>query len=471
MAQEVQIYFKSYREFVNCENDRLKVIISALNIANIGCYNDLRIKYPGSMLEPPPVDINKLVQVIQNVCPAQVVQYLLDALKKDEVKASDVVPTGNKDVNNVGLFPPKGKDQVGLFPPNSSPKNHNKSNEHLRNFNLDQSVEEVNEQGSYQPPDRHDVNRRHRSRSPETSTPRERHRYDVTDRRYRYDGYLNRSDSNYSDQLTLSQWMEAKLFLDKYTYFDGSNNKEALNYLAQCEEAAQKMKAPETTVAWSKLSGRADVVMIEESKQQEGTVTWEVFQSMLIEHFYHIPRKKRAAELLNKLQQDPHESKGEYVQRGSKIIQVCSGKTNLRDLSASQYGWNIVQGLTNISIKNKIADHIANCHSLLDVCKLIRQVRREMENREAFTGISAEPEESIDEVNWRQNNYNQGGRRYSNRGSNRGSYRGNQYPPSSAARGRGYNTYGNNNPGSNGYMKKAGTLCNPDVRYLWFKGS
>ena len=30
-----------------------------------------------------------------------------------------------------------------------------------------------------------------------------------------------------------------------------------------------------------------------------------------------------------------------------------------------------------------------------------------MENREAFTGILAEPEESIEEVNWRQNNYNQ----------------------------------------------------------------
>ena len=45
--------------------------------------------------------------------------------------------------------------------------------------------------------------------------------------------------------------MEAKLFLDKIVYFDGSNNKEALNYLAQCEEAAQKMKAPETMVAWS----------------------------------------------------------------------------------------------------------------------------------------------------------------------------------------------------------------------------
>ena len=101
-----------------------------------------------------------------------------------------------------------------------------------------------------------------------------------------------------------------------------------------------------------------------------------------------------------------HESIGENVQRGSKIIQVHSGKTNLRDISISQYGWNIVHCLTNISIKNKIADHIASCHSLSDVCKLIRQVKREMENREAFTGISAEPQESVEEVNMRQNNYN-----------------------------------------------------------------
>ena len=183
--------------------------------------------------------------------------------------------------------------------------------------------------------------------------------------------------------------MEAKLFLDKITHFDGSNNMEALDYLAQCEEAAQKMKAPETMVTWSKVSMR------EESRQHEGTVTWEVFQSMLIEHFYHIPSKERTAKLLNKLQQDLHESIGEYVQRGSEIIQVHSGKTNLRDISASQYRRNINQGLNNVPIKNKIADHIANCHSLSDVCKLIRHVRREMENREAFTGISAEPEESI----------------------------------------------------------------------------
>ena len=114
---------------------------------------------------------------------------------------------------------------------------------------MDQSVEEINKHGSYQPPDRDDINWRLRSRSPETSSPRERHRYDVTDRRYRYDGYLNRSDGSYSDQLTPSQQMEPKLFFDKIAYFDGSNNKEALNYLAQCEESAQKMKAPETTVA------------------------------------------------------------------------------------------------------------------------------------------------------------------------------------------------------------------------------
>ena len=152
---------------------------------------------------------------------------------------------------------------------------------------------------------------------------------------YRYDGYLNRSDGSYGDQLTCSQWMEAKLYLDKIAYFDESNNKETLNYLAQCEEAAQKMKAPETMVAWSKLSGRTNVVMREESRQHEGTVTWEVFQSMLIEHFYHIPSKERAAKLLNKLQQDLHESIGKYVQRGSEIIQIHT-LTNLRDISASQ---------------------------------------------------------------------------------------------------------------------------------------
>ena len=82
----------------------------------------------------------------------------------------------------------------------------------------------------------------------------------------------------------------------------------------------------------------------------------------------------------------------------------------------------MVQGFTNIPIKNKIADCISLCQSLSDVCKLVKQVKREMENREAFTGISVETEKSVEEVNWRQYNYNQGGR-----GNNRGIYRGNYH--------------------------------------------
>ena len=82
----------------------------------------------------------------------------------------------------------------------------------------------------------------------------------------------------------------------------------------------------------------------------------------------------------------------------------------------------MVQGLTNIPIKNKIADHRSLCQSLSDVCKLVKQVEREMENREAFTGISVETEESVEEINWRQNSYNQRGI-----GNDRGNYRGNYH--------------------------------------------
>ena len=90
--------------------------------------------------------------------------------------------------------------------------------------------------------------------------------------------------------------------------------------------------------------------------------------------------------------------------------------------------------MTNISIKNKIADHISRCQSLSDVCKVVKQVKREMENREAFMGISVEAEESVEEINWRQHNYNQRGR-----GNNRGNYRGNYHQTSYGSRGRGYN--------------------------------
>ena len=72
--------------------------------------------------------------------------------------------------------------------------------------------------------------------------------------------------------------------------------------------------------------------MREETRQHEGTLTWDLFQNTLTEHFYHILSKERAASLLNKLQQDPHENIGKYVLRGRKIVQVHSGKTNLKKL-------------------------------------------------------------------------------------------------------------------------------------------
>ena len=52
IAEEVKFYFKSYQEFITSDNQKLIEIISALNAANVGHYNDLRIKYPGFLLEP-----------------------------------------------------------------------------------------------------------------------------------------------------------------------------------------------------------------------------------------------------------------------------------------------------------------------------------------------------------------------------------------------------------------------------------
>ena len=406
MVNEVKFFIHSYEEFMTSENENLQSVIHALNAANMERYNEVRIQYPGFIWDPPLIDINKLVMLVQSIYPALVVEYSLGHGKKSKSN------TEGNDKHEV-------QETAGLFPPSKPKADNNKYGESFRDFNEEQSINEVNDgdRGSYEPPDRNSHDYRSRSRSPEDSTHRERHRYEVSDRRYRDDSYTGRSDSGYNNQLTSSQHLEVKLFLDKIPYFNGSNNKEALNFLAQCEETAKKMKASEVTIAWSKLAGQADRIMREETRQHEGTLAWELFQSMLIEHFYHILSKERAASLLNKLQQDPCENIGEYVQRGSKIIQVHSGKTNLKEIAASQYGWNLVQGLTNIPIKNKIADGISLCQSLSDVCKLVKQVKREMENREAFMGISVETEESVEEVNWRQYNYNQKGR-----GNKRGNY-------------------------------------------------
>ena len=305
IMNEVKFFIHSYEEFMTCKNEKLQSVIHALNAANAERYNEVKVQYPGFIWDPPLIDINKLVTLVQ------------------------------------------------------------------------------------------------------------------------------RCLSSSSTRICTWTWKD--------------KDKEALNFLAQCKEAVEKMKASEVTIAWSKLAGQADRIMREETRQHEGTLTWELFQSTLIKHFYHILSKERAASLLNKLQQDPHENIGEYVQKSSKIIQVHSGKTNLKEIVASQYGWNLVQGLTNISIKNKIADCISLCQSLSDVCKLVKQVKREMENREAFTGISVEAEGSVEEVNWKQHNYNQRGR-----GNIRGNYRGNYHQTSYGSRGRGYKNNYNNGYGNSG---------------------
>ena len=322
IMNEVKFFIHSYEEFMTCKNEKLQSVIHALNAANVERYNKVKVQYPGFIWDLPLININKLVMLVQRVYLAQVVEYALGHGKKLSLETEDT------DKHKV-------EETVGLFPP-TKPKANINYNESFRDFNEEQSINEVNDddRGSYEPPDRNSHDYRSRSRSPEDSTHRERHRYDATDRRNRHDSYTGRSDSSYNNQLTSSQRLEVKLFLDKILYFDGSNNKEALNFMAQCEEAVEKMKASEVTIAWSKLAGQADRIMREETRQHEGTLTWELFQSMLIKHFYHILSKERAASLLNKLQQDPPENIGEYVQRSSEIIQVYSGKTNLKEIAA-----------------------------------------------------------------------------------------------------------------------------------------
>ena len=244
MVNEVTFFIHSYEEFMTSENKKLQSVIHALNATNMERYNKLRIQYPGFLWDPPLIDINKLVMLVQRVYPAQVVEYSLGHGKKLSLEMED------NDKHKV-------EETAGLFPPTKPKGNNNKYDESFRDFNEEQSINKVNDsdRGSYEPPDRNSHDYRSRSRSPDDSIHRERHRYETSDRRYRHDSYTGRSDSGYNNQLTSSQRFEVKLFLDKILYFDGLNNKEALNFLAQCEEAAEKMKASEVTIAWSKLAG------------------------------------------------------------------------------------------------------------------------------------------------------------------------------------------------------------------------
>ena len=236
---ELKFFIHSYEEFMTCKNEKLQSVIYALNAANADGYNEVKIQHPGFTWDPPLIDISKLVTLVQRVYPAQVVEYTLGCGKKLSLDTEDT------DKHKV-------EETAGLFPP-TKPKSNNDYNESFRDFNEEQSINEVNDddRGSYQPPDKNSHDYRSKSRSPESNIHRERHRYDTTDRRNGHDSYTSRSDSSYNNQLTSSQRLEVKLFLDKILYFNRSNNKEALNFLAQCEEAVEKMKASEVTIAWS----------------------------------------------------------------------------------------------------------------------------------------------------------------------------------------------------------------------------
>ena len=47
MANEVQFFIHSYKDFMTCNNEKLQSVISALNAANADRYNEVRIQYPG----------------------------------------------------------------------------------------------------------------------------------------------------------------------------------------------------------------------------------------------------------------------------------------------------------------------------------------------------------------------------------------------------------------------------------------
>ena len=165
------------------------LLFHALNAANVERYNEVRIQYPGFIWDPPLIDINKLVMLVQSIYSAQVVEYLLRHGKKSNLEME-------------GNDKHKVEETAGSFPPSKPKANNNKYNESFRDFNEEQLINKVNDgdRDSYQPPDRNSHDYRSRSRSPEDSMHRERHRYETSDRRYRHDSYTGRSDSGYNNQ-------------------------------------------------------------------------------------------------------------------------------------------------------------------------------------------------------------------------------------------------------------------------------
>ena len=177
---------------MTCKNKKLQSVIHALNAANMERYNEVKIQYPGFTWDPPLIDIGTLVTLVQRAYPAQV-EYTLGCGKKLSLDVEDAVKH-------------KVEEPAGLFPP-TKPKVNNDYQESFRDFNEEQLINEVNDngRGSYQPLDKNGHDYRSKSRLLETNSHRERHRYDTMDRRNRHDSYTSRSDNSYNNQLTSSQ--------------------------------------------------------------------------------------------------------------------------------------------------------------------------------------------------------------------------------------------------------------------------
>ena len=142
MVNEVKFFIHSYEEFMTSENKKLQSVFHALNATNLERYNEVRIQYPGFIWDPPLIDINKLVMLVQSLYPAQV-EYSLGHGKKSNSE------TEGNDKHKV-------EETAGLFSPSKPPVDNNKYDESFRDFKEEQSINEVNDgdRGSYQPPDR-----------------------------------------------------------------------------------------------------------------------------------------------------------------------------------------------------------------------------------------------------------------------------------------------------------------------------
>ena len=191
--KEVKFFIHSYEEFMTCNNEKLQSVIDALNAANVGRYNRVKIKYPSFTWDPPLIDIGTLVTLIQRAYPAQVVEHTLGRGKKSAIDTEDT-------------FKHKVDEPAGLFPP-TKPRVNNEYKENFRDFNEEELINEVtdDDKGSYQPPDKDSHDYRSKSRSPDVNSYWVRNRYDSTDRRYRLDSHTSRSDNGYNNQLTSPQ--------------------------------------------------------------------------------------------------------------------------------------------------------------------------------------------------------------------------------------------------------------------------